>query len=173
VKGNLKGVIGGLLVYVNLIFVVFGPNPLCAQLTEGRLTAGPLTVSLYGEISPAAARSVRIASPSPSHVLSFKRPGQDITRFNSVTFRCPETGSPRRGSPSKRPKTALDDAWRSAVDLAHETDASLNDGLPSNLSSYKVGTVRTHESEVEMSTREAEASTKRPRKSSGSAIHSS
>jgi len=137
------------------------------------LTAGPLTASLYGEISPAAARSVQIESPSSSQVLSFKRPGQDITRFNSVTFRCLETGSPRQGSPSKRPKTALDDAWRTAVNLAHEADASLNDGLPSNLSSYKVGTVRTHESKVEMPTREAEASSKRPQKLSGSAIQPS
>ena len=136
------------------------------------MTAGPLTVSLYGEISPAVARSVRIASPSPSHVLSFKRPGQDITRFNSITFRCPEPGS-QRASPSKRPRTALDDAWRSAVDLAHEADASLNDGLPSNLSSYKVGTVRMHESKVEMPAREAEVSTELSQTLSGLPTHPS
>lgn len=112
------------------------------------MTSGPLTVSLYGEISPAAPKSIWIEAPSLSHILPFKSPGQDILRFSSFTFRCPEA-SPQRGPSSKRPKTALDEAWHSAVNLAHEADASLNDGLPSNLSSYKVETVRIHESKTE------------------------
>jgi hypothetical protein len=130
------------------------------------LTTGPLTVLLYGEVSPTAARSVRIEAPSPSHVLPFKKSGQDITRFSSVTFKCPET-SLQWESPSKRPKTALDEAWRSAVNLAHEADAYLNDGLPSNLSSYKIGTARTHEDRAERSTDEAETSTNDSQNSSG------
>ena len=112
------------------------------------MTSGSLTVSLYGEISPAAPKSIWIDTPSSSHVLPFKWPGQDILRFSSFTFRCPEA-SPQRMSSSKRPKTALDEAWHSAVNLAHEADASLNDGLPSNLSSYKIETGRIHESKAE------------------------
>ena len=131
--------------------LIFTQTLMCIQVTEGRSTTGPLTVSLYGEISPAAGRSVQLEAPSPSHILPFKWPGRDITRFSSVTFRCLETGS-QRGSPSKRPKTALDEAWRSAVNLAHEADAYLNDGLPSNLSSYKVRTGRMHEKKAEAST---------------------
>jgi hypothetical protein len=55
------------------------------------------------------------------------------------------------------------------VNLAHEADANLNDGLPSNLSSYKVGTtriVREHNKE-EVLTDEAESSTNDPQTSSG------
>jgi hypothetical protein len=140
----MKGVTGGLRVYVNSRILTFARSLIRAQVTEGRLTTGPLTVSLYGEISPAATNNVRIEAPSPSHILPFKKSGQDITRFNSVTFKCPKPGL-RLDPPSKRQKTALDEAWRSAVDLAHEADACLNDGLPSNLSSYKVGTARMHE----------------------------
>ena len=118
---------------------------------------GPLTVSLYGEISPAAPKSIRIAAPSSSHILPFKWSGQDSLRFSSSTFRCFEA-SPQRVPSSKRPKTALDEAWHTAVNLAHEADASLNDGLPSNLSSYKVETVRIHETKAETSTSEARSS---------------
>ena len=53
----------------------------------------------------------------------------------------------------------MDEAWRSAVDLAHEADASLNDGLHFNLSSYKVGTVRIHEHDAEASISKVKAST--------------
>ncbi|KAI0288218.1 hypothetical protein BC826DRAFT_1039916 [Russula brevipes] len=135
-----------------------------ACVTEGRLSAGPLTVSPYGEISPAAPRSLRLEAPSPSHVLPFKWPGQDSIRFSSVTFKCLGT-SPQREA-LKRPKTALDEAWRSAVNLAHEADATLNDGLPSNLSSYRLENLRTHENKAKRSTNEAKASTRRPQKSS-------
>jgi hypothetical protein len=117
------------------------------QITEGRLATGPLTASLYGEISPAAPKSIRLEAPSPSHILSFKLPGQDIPRFSSFTFRCLESGIQQQPL-SKRPKTVLDEVWHSAVDLAHEVDASLNDGLPSNLSSYRVDTVRIHKEKV-------------------------
>lgn len=126
------------------------------QVTEGWLTTGPLTVSLYGEISPAAPRSLRLEAPSPSHILPFKLLGQDIVRFTSATFRDQETGPE---SFSKRPRTALDGAWRDAVNLAHEADAHLNDGLPSNLSSYRVETARIHEIKAERSTGGAETST--------------
>jgi hypothetical protein len=135
------------------------------------LTSGPLTVSLYGEISPAAPRSIRLEAPAPSHVLPFKWPDQDTVRFTSLTFRCPENGPSRQDESSsslKRPKTALDEAWRAAVDLAHEADANLNDGLPSCLSSYKVGTVRVHQGKTGKSSGDAtDASTNGPRKSSG------
>lgn len=117
-----------------------------ACIMEGRLTAGPLTISLYGEISRRAPQSIRLETPSPSHILPFKLPGQDVIPFSPATFRC-RGGNPRR----KYRRIALDEAWRSAVDLAHEADASLNDGLPSNLSSYKVGTVRIHEHKAERS----------------------
>jgi hypothetical protein len=130
------------------------------------LATGPLTVSLYGEISPAAPRSIWLAAPSPSHILSFKWPGQDSLRFSSFTFRCLET-SPQQGPSSKRPKTALDEAWHSAVNLAHEADASLNDGLPSNLSSYRVETVGIHENEAKTLTSKAKPSTNSPKSSSG------
>ncbi|KAI9466099.1 hypothetical protein BJY52DRAFT_1239398 [Lactarius psammicola] len=118
-----------------------------ARIIEGRLTAGPLTVSLYGEISSRAPQSVHLETPSPSHVLPFKQPGQDVIPFSPVTFRC-RGGNPRR----KYRRTAMDEAWRTAVDLAHEADASLNDGLPSNLSSYRVGTVHIHEHNTESKT---------------------
>ncbi|KAI0261699.1 hypothetical protein BGY98DRAFT_1052779, partial [Russula aff. rugulosa BPL654] len=98
-------------------------------------------------ISPATPESVRLETPSPSHVLPFKLPGQDIPRFSSSTFRCLLESGIQQQSVSKRPKTVLDEAWHSAVDLAHEVDASLNDGLPSNLSSYRVDTVRMHKEE--------------------------
>ncbi|KAI0005926.1 hypothetical protein BJV74DRAFT_6153 [Russula compacta] len=133
------------------------------QVTEGQLTTGPLTVSLYGEISPAAPRSLRLEAPSPSHILPFKLLGQDIIRFTSATFRDRETGPE---SSSKRPRTALDGAWRSAVNLAHETDAHLNDGLPSNLSSYRVETACIHENKAERSTSEAETPAHGPQNSS-------
>ncbi len=110
------------------------------------MTTGPLTVSLYGEISPRAPQSIHLQTPSPSHILPFKLPGQDVIPFSPATFRC--RGGRHR---PKYRKTAIDEAWRSAVDLAHEADASLNDGLPSNLSSYRVGTVRTHEHKAEKS----------------------
>lgn len=140
------------------------------QITESRLATGPLTVSLYGEISPAAPKSIRIEAPTPSHILPFKLPGQDIPRFSPFTFRCLESGIQQQ-SLSKRPKTVLDGAWHSAVDLAHEVDASLNDGLPSNLSSYRVDTVRIHK-KVEVGTltsddSEAKLSMSSPRTSSG------
>jgi hypothetical protein len=61
----------------------------------------------------------------------------------------------------------MDEAWRSAVDLAHEADASLNDGLPSNLSSYKAGTVRIHEDNAEGSISKAKGSTNGQTKSPG------
>jgi hypothetical protein len=118
------------------------------QVTEGRLTSGPLTVSLYGEISSAAPRSIQLEAPSPSRILPFKWPGKDVLRISSATFRCFGT-SPQRKTSSKRPKTALDEAWRFAVDLAHQADATLNDGLPSNLSSYRIGTIRMHEGKEE------------------------
>ena len=121
---------------------------------EGRLTAGPLTVFLYGKISPRVSKSIHLETPSPSRILPFKLPGQDVIPFSPVTFRC-RGGNPRR----KYRRTALDDAWRSAVDLAHEADASLNDGLPSNLSSYRVGTVRIHEHEAETSISKVKGST--------------
>jgi len=117
------------------------------QITEGRLASGPLTVSPCGEISPSALKRIRLEAPSPSHILPFKLPGQDIPRFSSFTFRCLESGIQQQ-SLSKRPKTVLDEVWHSAVNLAHEVDASLNDGLPSNLSSYKVDSVRIHEEKV-------------------------
>ncbi|KAH9981398.1 hypothetical protein BGW80DRAFT_1454284 [Lactifluus volemus] len=119
-----------------------------ACVTEGQLNAGPLTISLYGEISSAAPRSIQLEAPSLSCIRSFKWPGQDIIRFSSATFRC-SGSSPRQGASSKRSRTALDEAWRFAVDLALEADAVLNDGLPSNLSSYRVGTVRMHERKAE------------------------
>ncbi|KAI0306673.1 hypothetical protein B0F90DRAFT_1932770 [Multifurca ochricompacta] len=121
-----------------------------ACITEGRSVADPLTVSLFGEISPAAPRSLRLETPSSSHILPFKRPGQDVILFSSATFRCLNTSS-RRDSFSKRPRTVMDEAWRSAVNLAHEADANLNDGLPSNLSSYRVRTVRVRDSKAEKS----------------------
>ena len=134
------------------------------------MATGPLTVSLYGEISPAAPKSIRLEAPSPSHVLPFKLPGQDIPRFSSFTFRCRESGIQQQ-SLSKRPKTVLDEAWHSAVDLAHEVDASLNDGLPSNLSSYRVDTVRIHKEKVGTLTSDdsekAKPSTNSPKTSSG------
>ena len=139
------------------------------QITEGRLATGRLTVSLYGEISPAAPKSLRLDVPSPSHILPFKLPGQDIPRFSSFTFRCLESGIQHQ-SVSKRPKTVLDEAWHSAVDLAHEVDASLNDGLPSNLSSYRVDTVRIHKEKVATLTgddSEAKPSANSPKTSSG------
>ena len=139
------------------------------QITEGRLATGPLTVSLYGEISPAAPKSIRLEAPSPSHILPFKLPGQDVPRFSTFTFRCLESGVQQRTF-SKRPKTVLDEAWHSAVDLAHEVDASLNDGLPSNLSSYRVDTVRIHKEKVGTLTSddsEAKPSTNSPKSSSG------
>ncbi|KAH9048577.1 hypothetical protein EDB84DRAFT_1456666 [Lactarius hengduanensis] len=125
-----------------------------AHIMEGLLAAGPLTVSLYGEISPRAPQSIHLETPSPSHVLPFKRPGQDVIPFSPVTFRC-RSGSPRR----KYRRTAMDEAWRSAVDLAHEADANLNDGLPSNLSSYRVGTVPIHENDAERSMSKVKEST--------------
>jgi hypothetical protein len=133
------------------------------------LATGPLTVSLYGEISPAAPKSVRLEAPSPSQILPFKLPGQDIPRFSSFTFRCLESGIQQQSLP-KRPKTVLDEAWHSAVDLAHEVDASLNDGLPSNLSSYRVDTVRMHKEKVgtlASDDSEARSSTNSPKPSSG------
>jgi hypothetical protein len=139
------------------------------QITEGRLATGPLTVSPYGEISPAAPKNIRLEAPSPSHILPFKLPGQDIPRFSSFTFRCLESGIQQQ-SVSKRPKTVLDEAWHSAVDLAHEVDASLNDGLPSNLSSYRVDTVRIHKEKVVTLTSddwEAMPSTSSPKTSTG------
>ena len=139
------------------------------QITEGRFATGPLTVSLYGEISPAAPKSIRLEAPSPSHILPFKLQGQDIPRFTSFTFRCLESGSQQQ-SLSKRPKTVLDEAWHSAVDLAHEVDASLNDGLPSNLSSYRVDPVRVHKEKVGTLTSddsEANRLTNSPKNSSG------
>lgn len=139
-----------------------------ACISEGRLATGPLTVSLYGEISPAAPKSIRLEAPSPSHILPFKLPGQDIPRFSLFTFRCLESGIQQQPL-SKRPKTVLDEAWHSAVDLAHEVDASLNDGLPSNLSSYRVDTVRIHKEKVGALTSddsEAKLSTNSPKTSS-------
>ena len=136
------------------------------QVTEGHLTAGPVSVSLFGEISSAAPRSIQMEAPSPSRILPFKWPGQDVIRFSSATFRCFGT-SPQRKPSSKRPKTALDGAWRFAVDLAHEADATLNDGLPSNLSSYRVGAIRIHEREEERSIGRADASTSSPKIPSG------
>lgn len=140
------------------------------QITEGRLATGPLTASLYGEISPAAPKSVRLEAPSPSHILPFKLPGQDIPRFSSSTFRCLLESDTQQQSLSKRPKTLLDEAWHSAVDLAHEVDASLNDGLPSNLSSYRVDTVRIHKEKVgtlSSDDSEAKPSTSSPKAFSG------
>jgi len=134
------------------------------------LATGPLAVSIYGEISPAAPKSIRLDAPSPSHILPFKLPGQDIPRFSSFTFRCLLESGIQQRSLSKRPKTVLDEAWHSAVDLAHEVDASLNDGLPSNLSSYRVDTVRIHKEKVGTSTSddsEAKLSTNSPKDSSG------
>ena|SRR6266702_547209 len=121
---------------------------------EGRLTAGPLTVALYGKISPRAPQNIHLETPSPSHILPFKQPGQDVIPFSPVTFR-------RRGGNHRRKyrRTAIDETWRTAVDLAHEADASLNDGLPSNLSSYRVGTVPIHEHDAERSTSEVKEST--------------
>ena len=143
-----KRAIGGLHVYVNSVQNLFTHKMMfICQITEGRLATGPLTASLYGEISPAAPKSIRLEAPSPSHILSFKLPGQDIPRFSSFTFRCLESGIQQQPL-SKRPKTVLDEVWHSAVDLAHEVDASLNDGLPSNLSSYRVDTVRIHKEKV-------------------------
>ena len=163
----MKGITGGLRAYVNSSILTFAQTLIRTQVTEGRLTTGPLTVSLYGEISPAVPSTVRIEAPSRSHILPFKKSSQDITRFSSVTFKCPEAAL-RLDSPSKRPKTALDEAWRSAVDLAHEADARLNDGLPSNLSSYKVGSARIHEdNKAESFTEEAESSTDDTQDSSG------
>ena len=139
------------------------------QITEGRLATGPLTVSLYGEISPTAPKSIRLEAPSTSHIFPFKLPGQDIPRFSSFTFRCLEPSVQQlEQSLAKRPKTVLDEAWHSAVNLAHEVDASLNDGLPSNLSSYRVDTVRIHHvNKAETSTSEAEPSTNNPKVYSG------
>lgn len=134
------------------------------------MATGPLTVSLYGEISPAAPRSIWLEAPSPSHILPFKWPGQDILRFSSFTFRCLET-SPQQESSSKRPKTALDEAWHSAVNLAHEADASLNDGLPSNLSSYRVETVRIHEDKAKTLTNKAKPSPNSSKASSGLSLN--
>jgi hypothetical protein len=128
--------------------LVVGQLTMSTQVTEGQLNAGPLTISLYGEISSAAPRSIQLEAPSLSCIRSFKWPGQDIIRFSSATFRC-SGSSPRQGASSKRSRTALDEAWRFAVDLALEADAVLNDGLPSNLSSYRVGTVRMHERKAE------------------------
>ncbi|KAN0133677.1 hypothetical protein V8E53_008401 [Lactarius tabidus] len=133
-----------------------------AYVLEGQLTAGPLTVALYGEISPRAPPSIHLETSSPSHVLPFKPPGQDVIPFSPVTFRC-RGDNPRR----KYRRTAMDEAWRSAVDLAHEADASLNDGLPSNLSSYKAGTVRIHEDNAEGSISKAKGSTNGQTKSPG------
>ena len=133
-----------------------------SQIIEGRLTAGPLTVALYGEISPRAPQSIYLETPSPSRILPFKPPGQDVIPFSPVTFRC-RGDNPRR----KYRRTAMDEAWRSAVDLAHEADASLNDGLPSNLSSYKVGTVRIYEDKAEGSISQAKGSTNGQTKSPG------
>ncbi|KAF8275136.1 hypothetical protein EI94DRAFT_1793766 [Lactarius quietus] len=133
-----------------------------ACIMEGRLTAGPLTVTLYGEISPRAPQTIYLETPSPSRIIPFKLPGQDVIPFSPVTFRC-RSGNPRR----KYRRTALDEAWRSAVDLAHEADASLNDGLPSNLSSYRVGTVRIHEEKAEGSISKAIGSTNGQTKSPG------
>lgn len=133
------------------------------------MAIGPLTVSPYGDISPTAPKSIRLEAPSPSHILPFKLPGQDIPRFSSFTFRCLESGIQQQ-PPSKRPKTMLDEAWHCAVDLAHEADASLNDGLPSNLSSYRVDTVSIHKEKVETLTSddsEAQPSTNSPKTSSG------
>lgn len=132
------------------------------QIMEGRLTAGPLSVSLYGEISPRAPQSIHLETPSPSHILPFKLPGQDVIPFSPVTFRC-RKGSPRR----KYRRTTMDEAWRSAVDLAHEADAGLNDGLPSNLSSYRVGTVRIHEDKAESPISKVKESTNGQTKSPG------
>ncbi|KAI0256588.1 hypothetical protein BJV78DRAFT_292061 [Lactifluus subvellereus] len=137
-----------------------------ACVTKGHLTAGPVTVSLFGEISSAAPRSIQLEAPSPSHILPFKWPGQDVIRFSSATFRCFGT-SPQRETSSKRPKTALYEAWRFAVDLAHEADATLNDGLPSNLSSYRVGATPIHERKAEKSIGRADASTNSPKIPSG------
>jgi hypothetical protein len=134
------------------------------------LATGPLAVSLCGEISPASPKSIRLEAPSPSHILPFKLPGQDIPRFSSFTFRCLLESGIQQQSHSKRPKTVLDEAWHSAVDLAHEVDASLNDGLPSNLSSYRVDTVRIHKDKVGTSTSddsEAKPSTNSPKISAG------
>jgi hypothetical protein len=134
------------------------------------LATGPLTVSLYGDISPAAPKTIRLDAPSPSHILPFKLPGQDIPRFSSFTFRCLLDSGIQQQSLSKRPKTVLDEAWHSAVDLAHEADASLNDGLPSNLSSYRVDTIRIHKEKVGTSTSDdsdAKPSTNSPKTSSG------
>lgn len=133
------------------------------------MATGPLMVSLYGDISPVAPKRIRLEAPSPSHLLPFKLPGQDIPRFSPITFRCLESGI-QQHSLSKRPKTVLDEAWHSAVNLAHEADASLNDGLPSNLSSYRVDNVRIHEENVGTLTSEDsedKPSTNSPKNSSG------
>ncbi|KAI0273518.1 hypothetical protein BC834DRAFT_854207 [Gloeopeniophorella convolvens] len=118
-----------------------------ACIVEGRVTIGPLTATLYGEVSPTAPKRIRLDAPAPSHVLPFKKAGRDVMRFSTTTFRYSGAGS-RPTSPTKRPRTALDEAWRVAVNLAHEADANLNDGLPSNLSAYKARAVRTPESKV-------------------------
>lgn len=39
------------------------------QATEGRLASGPLTISLYEDISPAAPRNIWLEAPSSSHIL--------------------------------------------------------------------------------------------------------
>jgi hypothetical protein len=138
--------------------LVDGQLTISTQVTEGQLDAGPLTVSLYGEISSAAPRSIQLEAPSPSRIRPFKWPGQDTIHFSSATFRC-SGSSPRRRASSKRSRTALDEAWRFAVDLALEADATLNDGLPSNLSSYRVGIVRIHERKIEESMGRVDSST--------------
>ena len=126
------------------------------------MTAGPLTVALYGQIASRAPQSIHLETPSPSRVIPFKQPGHEVIPFSPATFRC-RGANPRR----KYRRTALDEAWRSAVDLAHEADASLNDGLPSNLSSYRVGTVRIHGDAAESSISKVKESTNGQTKSPG------
>lgn len=59
------------------------------------------------------------------------------------------------------------------MNLAHEADASLNDGLPSNLSSYRVETVRIHENKSKTLTTKAKPSTNSPKSSSGLSLNTS
>ncbi|KAI0062374.1 hypothetical protein BV25DRAFT_1991658 [Artomyces pyxidatus] len=108
--------------------------PGCA--VKGSLKEGPVFVKLFGRIDSTAARDVTVASPSPAVILPMKKPGRDTLQFMASTFRSPRPDS-GPVSPSKRPRTDLDQAFRSAVDLMLEADARQNDGLPSSLSSYK------------------------------------
>ncbi|KAI0053936.1 hypothetical protein FA95DRAFT_1551717 [Auriscalpium vulgare] len=108
---------------------------------QGDIDRGPVSIRIFGHIPFGAVTDFRIVVPSVSVVLPMKKRGRETLQFSASTFRTQKFNS-TPGSPLKRPRTQLDEAFRAAVDLMLEADARLNDGLPSSISSYKTRSIR-------------------------------